>query len=167
MKRSNGDSQKANFAWLEVKPIKERPLAFLKLMLDAGHKEALPIALTICLREGGEPPEWLRRAWLKAHEAAREGNDWNGALGSPSGKGAHGKDRKLHDTLRHRIVCRVLENGKVIPEVFKQIAEEIKADGIKVSASTVKSIYYRPEGRMLRVLIKWCKRHGFNSDFLA
>jgi hypothetical protein len=141
-------------------------LTRLRTLFEAGNKSALPGALAFCLRVGRKPPKWVCAAWVKAYEDATV-KSWDEVLGSPPGKGTHRENRKLHKALTGRIVRRVLENGKVVPEVFEQIAKEIKADGIKISASTVKSIYYRPQGRMLRIVIEWCERHGLNSDFLA
>jgi hypothetical protein len=138
-------------------------------MWEAGHKWALPLALTLCFLKEGQPPEWVRLAWLKAYRTLRDfkAKNWEDVLGSPQGKGAHRKNRKLHAELRYRIVCRALESTKVVPETFEEIAEEIRADGIAVSAATVKAIYYRPEARALRALIKAAREHGLNSDFLA
>jgi hypothetical protein len=142
-------------------------LNVFRTLFEAGHKEALPVALALCLRFGRKPPKWVYLAWPKALEAAVESNDWNEVLGSPAGKGAHRKNRKLHRDLSSRIVSRALRSAKVVPSLFSDIADELRADGINISAATVKTIYYQPKARMLRILIKWCKDHGLNSDFLA
>jgi hypothetical protein len=142
-------------------------LARLKPLLESGLKEALPIALMFCLAVNRKPPKWVRLAWLKACKVARESNNWDEVLGSPAGKGAHRKNRKLHDDLSYRIVSRALKSAKVVPSLFSDIAGELKADGVNISAATVKTIYYQPKARMLRIVIKWCKDHGLNSDFLA
>jgi hypothetical protein len=120
-----------------------------------------------CLGVNRKPPEWVRLAWLKACEAAEESGNWNEVLGSPAGKGAHRKNRKLHRDLNYRIVSRALKAPKVVPSLFSDIADELKADGVNISAATVKTIYYRPEARVLRILIRWCADNGLNSDFLA
>jgi hypothetical protein len=174
------DRQLAARARLEARlravPREARPLEFAKDMWEVGHKWALPLALTLCFHDGGEPPEWVRTAWLGAYCALRDfrAKNWEQVLGEAGEKGAHRKNRKLHAELRYRIVCLVLKSGKATTEVFKEIAKELKADGIKTSYAMVRDIYYSPEGKGLRVLIerardeiKRARDEGLNSDFLA
>jgi hypothetical protein len=52
--------------------IRKLTLDFLKDRFKAGAKEALPQALMCCFTAGIMPPEWVRRAWLKAYEDANK-----------------------------------------------------------------------------------------------
>jgi hypothetical protein len=149
--------------------IRKIGLDFLEAQFKANVKEALPLALMCCFTAGTMPPEWVRRAWLKACEDAkkRKIKSWDEVLGPPVAKGTHGKTRELHDGLRYRVVRRVMDSKKIVPKLFEEIADEIKADGINVTTTIVKNIYYSPEGKGLRMFIEMTESLGFDSSFLA
>jgi hypothetical protein len=151
-------------------------LLVFKASFEARNRTVLPRALKLCLDADMELPKWLRLGWQEAYEDASKHKSWDKALGRPGGKGKHTKNRKLHDELRHRIVCRVSEltrkrgdkkRDKKETGLFNKIADEMKADGIKISGGTVRDIYYDEGSKLLRKLAEWRKARGLNSDFLA
>ena len=60
-----------------------------------------------------------------------------------------------------------MDSKKIVPKLFEEIADEIKADGINVTTTIVKNIYYSPEGKGLRMFIEMTESLGFDSSFLA
>jgi hypothetical protein len=124
-------------------------LEILKEIFDGGNKWPLLYAIHQCLLLKRPLPEWLRLAFLDAHDSATgyEIKSWDDAFGRPHPKGAHIKNQKRHFELRHVIVQRVEELRSEMP-VDKKLFEKIGKDLGIGGSTTVSKIYYEERRRL-------------------
>jgi hypothetical protein len=132
------------------KPTKDERAKIGKALLEAWEREyeagnlgALILAIGYCLNNSRAFPDWVRWQLMRAHRRYQLGNieSWEEVFGKPfAGKTRRHRIKVLK--LGHTVWSRVQNHPKPIPASFEYVADELTAEGYKISASSVRDLYY-------------------------